>query len=65
MRNFSVKFPGQEAQAISSAVRNTGGITVLASAPTAGGTGYAKGDIFNITTGGTVGKGRVEAISPG
>jgi hypothetical protein len=64
-RNASVQFAGQEAQAISTGVRNTGGITSLSATPTAGGTGYAVGDIFNITTGGTVGKGRVEAVSAG
>jgi len=64
-RNMSVQYIGQEANAITSAVRNTGGITVLNPVPTAGGTGYAVGDLFNITTGGTVGKGRVEAISTG
>lgn len=64
-RNMSVQYAGQEANAIVSAVRNTGGITVLNPTPTAGGTGYAVGDLFNITTGGSVGKGRVEAISAG
>ena len=64
-RNMSVQFSGQEANAIASAVRSTSGITVLNPTPTAGGTGYAVGDLFNITTGGTVGKGRVEAISAG
>ena len=62
-RNMSVSFPGQESIAVSTAVRNTGGITSLASAPTAGGSGYAVGDLFNITAGGTIGKGRVEAIT--
>lgn len=64
-RNMSAQYAGQEANAITSAVRNTGGITVLNPTPTAGGAGYAVGDLFNITTGGTVGKGRVEAISAG
>jgi len=63
-RNASVQFAGQEAKGISTAVRNTGGITVLNPTPTAGGTGYIVGDLFNIA-GGTVGKGRVEAISAG
>jgi len=62
---ISMKYAGQEAQAMSTGVRSTSGITVLNATPTAGGTGYAVGDLFNITTGGTVGKGRVEAISAG
>ena len=64
-RNISAQFAGQEAFGITTGVRNTGGITALNATPTAGGTGYAVGDIFNITTGGTVGKGRVEAVSAG
>ena len=61
-RNISAKFEGQEAFGVSTGVRNTGGITVLNATPTAAGTGYAIGDVFNITTGGTIGKGRVENI---
>jgi hypothetical protein len=64
-RNMSVRYSGQEAIAISTGVRSTSGITVLNATPTVGGAGYAVGDLFNITTGGTVGKGRVEAISAG
>ncbi len=64
-RGMTCTFGGQEAYGITSAVRSTSGITVLNSTPTAGGSGYAVGDLFNITTGGTVGKGRVEAISAG
>lgn len=64
-RNASFQFGGQEAYAISTGVRNATGITVLNSVPTAKGSGYAVGDLFNITTGGTVGKGRVESISAG
>lgn len=64
-RNMTVSFAGQEPFAINSAVRNTGGITALNATPTAGGTGYAVGDLFNITTGGTVGKGRVVSVSAG
>lgn len=64
-RNMAVQFAGQEANAISSATVNTAGITVLNATPTAGGSGYAVGDLFNITTGGTLGKGRVEAVSAG
>lgn len=64
-RNASVQFNGQEAFGIVSGVRNATGITVLNPVPTAAGTGYAIGDIFNITTGGTVGKGKVVSISAG
>lgn len=64
-RGMSCAFAGQEALAITTAVRSTTGITVLNGTPTAGGTGYTVGDLFNITTGGTVGKGRVEAVSAG
>ena len=64
-RNASIQFNGQEAYGITSGVRNAAGITSLNPTPTAAGTGYAVGDIFNITTGGTVGKGRVSAISSG
>lgn len=64
-RNISIVYNGQEAFSATTAVRNTGGITALNATPTAGGTGYAVGDLFNITTGGTVGKGRVEAVSAG
>lgn len=64
-RNISVQYPGQEAFSATTIVRNTGAITALNPVPTAGGTGYAVGDLFNITTGGTVGKGRVEAVNAG
>lgn len=57
--NMSVKFSGQETFALSSATRNTAGITAVASAPTAGGTGYLVGDILTVSTGGTLGKVRV------
>ncbi len=61
--NVSVSYFGQDAYALVTGVRNTGGITSLAATPTAGGTGYAVGDLFNITTGGSIGKGRVTAVS--
>lgn len=64
-RNASIQFNGQEAFGITSGVRNAAGITVLNPTPTAAGTGYAIGDIFNITTGGTIGKGKVVSISAG
>jgi hypothetical protein len=52
-RNASVKFNGQEAYGIT--IRNIG-ITVLNAIPTTKGSGYLVGDLFNITTGGTIGR---------
>jgi hypothetical protein len=49
----SVKFNGQEAYGIT--IRNIG-ITVLNAIPTTKGSGYLVGDLFNITTGGTIGR---------
>lgn len=63
--NMSVKYPGQEAFAISSGAINTGGITAVNSSPTAGGTGYVVGDILTISTGGAGGKVRVTAVAAG
>lgn len=60
---ISIAYGGQEPFGLLTGIRNTGGITSLAVAPTVGGTGYAVGDLFNITTGGTVGKGRVTAVT--
>jgi len=62
---ISISYAGQEPYTMSTGVRSTSGITVLNPTPTAAGTGYAVGDLFNITTGGTVGKGRVESITAG
>ena len=64
-RNASVSYKGQEAFAISAGTRNTGGITAVNPTPTAGGTGYAVGDVCNVTTGGTLGKVRVTSVSAG
>lgn len=61
--NISISVNGQETLTVNSGTRNTGGITTLASAPTAGGTGWFVGDTFTIAAGG--GKGRVTAISAG
>lgn len=63
--NISCKYKGQEPFGIATGVYAAAGITVLNPIPTVKGTGYAVGDLFNITTGGTVGKGRVESISAG
>lgn len=61
--NVSINHQGQEPLAVASGIRNTNGITSLAATPTVGGSGYAVGDSFNITTGGSGGKGRVTAVS--
>lgn len=65
VRNITAQFSGQEAFGITSGVRSTSGITVLNATPTAGGTGYNVGDVFNITTGGSAGKGKVTATAAG
>lgn len=62
-RNISVGFPGQEAYAMSTGVRNTNGITSLNSTPTNPGSNYVVGDIVTISTGGSGGKARVESVS--
>ena len=61
--NIAIGHAGQEPLAVSTGVRNTGGITVLSPIPVNGGASYAVGDLFNITTVGTIGKGRVESVS--
>lgn len=64
-RNMSVSFNGQEPFGITSGAINTGGITAVNAAPTAGGAGYVVGDILTITTGGTAGKVRVTSVAAG
>lgn len=63
--NISITYGTQAPIEPTSIARNTGGILTLNPTPTAGGTGYAVGDTFNITAGGTVGKGRVTSVSAG
>jgi hypothetical protein len=63
--NISVTYGSQAPIDLTSGVRNTGGITALNTTPTAGGTGYAVGDTFNITAGGTIGKGKVTSVAAG
>jgi hypothetical protein len=63
--NISIIYGSQAPIEMSTGVRNTGGITALNATPTVGGTGYAVGDTFNITAGGTVGKGRVTSVTAG
>jgi hypothetical protein len=59
---LACKLPGlnQKTIAITSGVRATGGITSVVATPTAAGTGYVRGDILTVTTGGTNGKVIVE-----
>lgn len=50
---------------LDSATNAAGVISALASAPTAGGAGYAVGDVLTITTGGTGATCRVDSVSAG
>jgi len=54
--NMAVKISGFEAFAVSTGARNTGGIKTVASAPTAGGTGYTVGDILTCNATGSNGQ---------
>lgn len=63
--NISARYSGQEAFAVSTGVRNTGGVTVVASSPANGGTGYVVGDILTLTTTGSNAKVRVTAVNAG
>lgn len=65
LRNMSIQKSGSIAIPVSSATRNTNGITGVNGTPTAKGTGYSVGDVLTITTGGTNGKVYVETISIG
>ena len=64
-RNMSASYGGQEAWGITTATRNTGGITAVNATPPAGGTGYTVGDIVTVSTGGTNGRVRVTSITTG
>lgn len=48
---------------VSSATRTTSGITAVATAPTAAGTGYTVGDLLTISTGGSLGRVYVEQVA--
>ncbi len=50
---------------LASADNTAGHIAIVASAPTAGGTGYTVGDVLTITTGGTGGQVTVASVSGG
>jgi len=64
-RNWSAQWNGSasyEPIALSTLVKNTGAIISMSATPNIGGSGYYVGDVFNLTTGGTVGKGRVTQV---
>ena len=53
-----------QSQGITTANRVTNGITAINTVPTAGGLNYSVGDLLTVTTGGTLGRVRVETINP-
>ena len=61
-RSMSASVSGIEPISVTSIARTTGGISVLASSPTAGGSGYRVDQILTITTGGTGGTARITAV---
>jgi hypothetical protein len=52
-----------QSQGVTSATRVTNGITAINTTPTAPGSGYSVGDLLTVTTGGTLGRVRVETIN--
>ena len=52
-----------QSQAVSTATRVTNGITGINTTPTAAGSGYSVGDILTVTTGGTLGRVRVDSVN--
>ena len=54
---------GSQPIAVSSGVRNTGGVTAVSATPVAAGSGYKVGDVLTLATVGTNGKVTVESIS--
>lgn len=63
MTQISAVLDGYPPFAVSSGVRNTGGVTSVTAAPVAGGSGYKVGDVLTLATTGTNGKVTVETIS--
>ena len=64
-RNWSAQWFGSasyEPIALSTIVKNTGAVISMSAIPVTGGSGYFVGDVFNLTTGGTNGKGRVNQV---
>jgi hypothetical protein len=51
-----------QSHGVTTATRVTGGVTGINTTPTAVGTGYIVGDLLTITTGGTLGRVRVESV---
>jgi len=54
---------GSQPIAITSGVRNTGGVTAINATPVAAGSGYKIGDVLTLSTTGTNGKVTVESVS--
>ena len=52
----------QQSHGVSTATRVTNGITAVNVVPTAAGSGYSVGDLLTVTTGGTLGRVRVDRI---
>lgn len=63
--NIAVKMSGWEPLGVTTGARIAAGITAIASAPTAGGTGYTIGDILTCAVGGTGAQVQVTSIAPG
>jgi len=53
-----------QSHGITTATRVINGITAINTVPTAGGLNYSVGDLLTVTTGGTLGRVRVETINP-
>jgi hypothetical protein len=53
-----------QSHGITTATRNTNGVTGVNAVPTAAGSNYSVGDLLTITTGGTLGRVRVDSIDP-
>ena len=62
--NIGIKYAGQDSYAMSTGVRNTGGILTVTAAPVAGGSGYVVGEIITLATG-AGGKVRVTSVNAG
>jgi len=63
MAQITATVDGSQPFGVSSGIRNTGGVTAVASAPVAAGSGYKIGDVLTLATTGTNGKVTVESIS--
>lgn len=63
--NISATLQGWLPIGVSTGVRIAAGVTAVASAPTAGGTGYLVGNVLTCSVGGTGAQVRVTSIAPG